>query len=355
MRPDDTNGHKAPGERPLRVLVIAGSDRRQYNCPGVDGKARALALRMERRLPQDIEIDVEDIGNLYGRARIQSCNACVSTSMALCVWPCNCYGKDDTAEPDLMWDLDLYARLDLADAWAIIGPINWYGPTSNLKLMFDRLVCANGGNPREDLIGHKDPEKAMALERSPEWEAISRNHLEGRTAAFFCYGDEGGDEIAPDGRPKKLRHPAWFDPADEPFGNERDAYRSLVWQCRYSGIEVPARLWAHATTGKGKPYSEDQAEHMMEDSAFLAAFDAWVDAVAAHVRTKGAVPPGRYRAFGHEAPGHRLADLRLKWREMRIQAGRPPAGSSPAEQQARGLNADTGWNPKVSEGDKRRG
>ncbi len=56
-----------------------------------------------------------------------------------------------------MWNLNLYARLDLADAWAIIGPVNWYGPTSNLKLFFDRLVCMNGGNPREDLIEHKNP------------------------------------------------------------------------------------------------------------------------------------------------------------------------------------------------------
>ncbi len=94
---------------------------------------------------------------------------------------------------------------------------------------------------------------------------------------------------------------------------------------------------------------------MMEDSAFLAAFDAWVDAVAHHVRTKGAVPPGRYRAFGHRAPGHRLADLRLKWRKVRLQAGVPPSGSSPAEQQARGLNEDSGWNTKTSEGEKRRG
>ena len=96
-------------------------------------------LRMADRLPQQWEIDYEDLGNVYGRARIQSCNACVSTSMALCVWPCNCYEKNNKTEPDLMWDLDVYARLDLADAWAIIGPVNWYGPTSNLKLMFDRL------------------------------------------------------------------------------------------------------------------------------------------------------------------------------------------------------------------------
>lgn len=114
-------------------------------------------LRMAGRLPPDWEIDYEDLGNVFGRARPQSCNACVSTSMALCVWPRNCYERDSKKEPDLMWDLDLYARLDLADAWAIIGPINWYAPTSNLKLMFDRLVCMNGGNPREDLIKHKDP------------------------------------------------------------------------------------------------------------------------------------------------------------------------------------------------------
>ena len=158
---------------PFRVLILSGSDRRQYNCPGVDSKSRALMLRMADRLPQDWEIDYEDLGNVYSREHIQSCNACVSTCMALCVWPCNCYEKDSRAEPDLMWNLDLYARLDLADAWAIIGPVNWYGPTSNLKLMFDRLVCMNGGNPREDLIEHKNPEMAMKLEHSPEWEELS--------------------------------------------------------------------------------------------------------------------------------------------------------------------------------------
>jgi hypothetical protein len=61
---------------------------------------------------------------VYGRARIQSCNACVSPSMALCVWPCNCYERGRKDGPDLMWDIDLYARLDLGDAWAFIGPVN---------------------------------------------------------------------------------------------------------------------------------------------------------------------------------------------------------------------------------------
>ena len=102
MQPNDDNGRLPPDQRPFRVLLIAGSQRRQYNCPGVDSMARALMLRMADRLPPEWEIDVEDLGNVYGRERIQPCNACVSTSMALCVWPCNCYQKDDGAEPDLM-------------------------------------------------------------------------------------------------------------------------------------------------------------------------------------------------------------------------------------------------------------
>src|SRR5437868_6048496 len=256
MRPDNRNGNLPPERRPVRILLIAGSDRRQYSCPGVDSKARSLALRMEAQLAQQFEIDLEDLGNLYQRARIQSCNACVSTSMALCVWPCNCYERNSADEPDLMWDLDLYARLDVADAWAVIAPVNWYGPTSNLKLMFDRLVCASGGNPREELIDHKNPEMAMRLERSEEWHTLSLNHL--------------------------------------------------------------------------------------EDRAFMDAFDHWTERFAEFVRGKGAVHPGKYRAFGYAPPSHRIADWKLKWRSLRIAAGVPPADSSPARQQHAAINIDRG-------------
>lgn len=354
MRPDDSNGSKPPHERPLRILVIAGSNRRQYNCPGVDSKARTLMLRMADRLPKEVEVDYEDLGNVYSRAIIRSCNACVSTSMALCCWPCNCYAPHDTKEPDLMWDLDLYARLDLADAWAIIGPVNWYAPSSNLKLMFDRLVCMSGGNPDESLIDHKDPEKAMALEHDPRWQDLSQNHLEGRTAGFFCYGDGGASELAKDGRPRALRHREWFDPGHEPFTADREAYAPLVWQCRYSGIEVPDDLWRHHEFGHDQPYSDNQAEHLVQHPQVLAGFDAWTDAFAAFVKAKGQVPPNRYRAFGHLRAGHTWQDLKLAWRDRRMRLGIPRAGSSPAAQQELDLNRDVGWRTQRSEGEKLR-
>ena len=64
MKPEDKNGKLPLTDRPFRVLLIAGSDRRQYNCPGVDGKARTLMLRMADRLPAAWEIDIEDLGNV---------------------------------------------------------------------------------------------------------------------------------------------------------------------------------------------------------------------------------------------------------------------------------------------------
>ena len=355
MKPDDESGKKPASARPFRVLLVAGSDRRQYNCPGVDSKARALVLRMAERMPQDWEVDLEDLGNVYGRAQIRSCNACVSTSMALCVWPCNCYEKSSHIEPDLMWNLDMYARLDLADAWIIVGPVNWYSPSSNLKLFFDRLVCMNGGNPREGLIRHKDPELAMKLEHSPEWKELSVNHLEGRTAAFFCYGDGGGDELDESGRPRVLSHKAWFDPEKEPFENMRDAYAPLVWQCRYGGVEVPDELWSYTEFGRNKPYSENQAEHMAADPDNpLAAVDAFAARVITHVAGKGRVVPGKHRAYGYEPPGHTADDIRLGWRDARMRVGLPRPGSSPAKQQQAGLNDDVTLRPARGEGDKRR-
>jgi len=103
MKPDDANGNLPAEQRPFRVLLLAGSDRRQYDCPGIDSKARALMLRMADRLPAEWEIDFEDLGNVWNREQIRACNGCVSTSMALCVWPCNCYEKDSEGMPDLMW------------------------------------------------------------------------------------------------------------------------------------------------------------------------------------------------------------------------------------------------------------
>ncbi len=286
---------KDNSEKKIRVLVVAGSSRRETNCPAADSKASFLAHRVKERLPKDWIVDVFNIANDFVLPKIQSCNACVSTSMALCVWPCNCYERHSFFEPDLMWDEDIYGRIYAADAILVCAPVNWYSSSSSLKMMFDRLVCANGGNPRPDLINHKDGALAAKLEHSLEWKGFSLNHLEGRTAGFFVYADQGGDEIDDRGRPLILKHKEYFDPEEEAkMGRLTYFYGPIIWQCRYSGIEVPEHLIKEATLGGGNKYSDDQIRHLKENKEVLDNFDNWVNNVKTFVEKKGKVPSSKY-------------------------------------------------------------
>jgi len=286
---------QAQENQKFRVLILSGSQRRKKDWPQRDSKSSALMKHMMDRLPKDWIIDFEDLGNVKDRERIQPCNACVSSSMALCCWPCNCYAPNDKKMPDLLWNLDMYARLEAADAWAIISPVNWNGPTSNLKLMFDRLVCMNGGNPRPDLIekdGFKNADKAAELEHTKLWSEISQNHLEGRTAGFFIHGDFATEERGEDGRPVALRHKEYFDFERDELKDQRDTYKPLVHQCRYSGIEVPDHLWRYELIGYRKLYSDNQIEDI--EPKHYETFNMWVDNFKTFVTKKGKVPHAKY-------------------------------------------------------------
>jgi hypothetical protein len=56
-------------------------------------------------------------------------------------------------------------------------PVNWYYTSSPLKLMIDRLVCADGGNPDPTATHGKDARQAKAIELSG-WDYPK--HLAGR-------------------------------------------------------------------------------------------------------------------------------------------------------------------------------
>ena len=60
-----------------------------------------------------------------------------------------------------------------------------------LKLMIDRLVCADGGNPDPTLTGGKDPAKAKAVELAG-WDYPQ--HLAGRVYGLIVHGDVAGIE-----------------------------------------------------------------------------------------------------------------------------------------------------------------
>jgi multimeric flavodoxin WrbA len=139
------------------------------------------------------ECDVLDLSHLtaqYGR-QILPCKACVSTAMPLCNWPCSCYPNHAMGQVN-DWMNELYPRWVAAHGVIIVTPVYWYEAPSALKLMIDRLVCADGGNPDPTRTHGKKPEEAKALELAG-WEYPK--HLAGRAFGVVVHGDTEGTAV----------------------------------------------------------------------------------------------------------------------------------------------------------------
>jgi multimeric flavodoxin WrbA len=185
--------HRKQGSR-SRVLVIHGSARSDKTCPGEMAKSYRLAQLAIAALERErgFETDFLDLSNLtaeYGRT-IHPCKACVSTAQPLCHWPCSCYPNHAMGQVN-DWMNELYPRFVQAHGLFFVCPVNWYQAPSVLKLLIDRLVCADGGNPDPTTTKGKDPAAAKALELRG-WDYPK--HLAGRAFAVVVHGDAAGVE-----------------------------------------------------------------------------------------------------------------------------------------------------------------
>jgi multimeric flavodoxin WrbA len=184
--------HDAAGETP-RILVVNGSARSEHTCPGEMSKSWRLIERAQSVFAEiGFAVDILDLSRLaseFGR-QIHPCKSCVSTSMALCHWPCSCYPNYSLDQTD-DWMNEIYPLWVAAHGIMIVAPVNWYHASSALKSMIDRLVCADGGNPDPTSTHGKKAAEAKALELKG-WPYP--RHLEGRHFAVIAHGDAVGAE-----------------------------------------------------------------------------------------------------------------------------------------------------------------
>src|SRR3954452_8288937 len=186
-RHDDKNA-------PLRILLINCSSRSEHTCPSEMSKSYRLAeiaAEVLRGTP-DVDVELLDLSRLaseYGR-NIYPCKACFSTAPALCHWPCSCYPNYSLGQTQ-DWMNEIYPMWVAAHGIMIVTPVNWYQVSSPLKLMMDRLVCADGGNPDPTSTNGKDARKAKQLELDG-WPYP--RHLEGRLFSVVVHGDVEGAE-----------------------------------------------------------------------------------------------------------------------------------------------------------------
>jgi multimeric flavodoxin WrbA len=180
-------------ETPSRVLIVCGSSRNDGTCPGEMSKTwRFTQLAREVVAGAGLQADVLDLSLLtseYGR-RIHPCKGCVATAMPLCHWPCSCYPNHSLNQVH-DWMNEIYERFVSAHGVILCAPTYWYQSPSPLKLMMDRLVCADGGNPDPSSTHGKKVAEAKALEEKG-WNYPK--HLAGRVFGLVVHGDVAGVE-----------------------------------------------------------------------------------------------------------------------------------------------------------------
>jgi len=179
---------------PSRILIVNGSTRSEHTCPGEISKTRRLAQHAQKSVEAlpGFEVDFLDISTLADEPykTIYPCKACVSTAQPLCHWPCSCYPNHAVGQVN-DWMNALYPRWVAAHGVMILVPVHWYQVPASLKLMMDRLVCADGGNPDPTTTRGKDPALAKALELKG-WDYPK--HLAGRAYSIVVHGDAAGPE-----------------------------------------------------------------------------------------------------------------------------------------------------------------
>ena len=179
---------------PARILLISASARSEHSCPGELSKSFRLVEIAREALAAAGEVETRHLelsrlATEYGR-RIHPCKACFSTAAALCHWPCSCYPNYSLGQTQ-DWMNEIYPMWVEAHGVMIVTPVNWYQVSSPLKLMMDRLVCADGGNPDPTRTHGKDAKQAKEIELEG-WDYPQ--HLAGRLFAVVAHGDTEGAE-----------------------------------------------------------------------------------------------------------------------------------------------------------------
>ena len=174
-----------------RILLINGSPRSEHTCPGEVSKSfRLIEMARDAVEGYGIATDVLDLSRLaseYGR-NIHPCKGCFSTAAPLCHWPCSCYPNYSLGQSQ-DWMNDIYPLWVAAHGVMIVTPVNWYQVTSPIKLMMDRLVCADGGNPDPSSTHGKQAKEAKEIELAG-WDYP--RHLQGRLFSVVVHGDVEG-------------------------------------------------------------------------------------------------------------------------------------------------------------------
>lgn len=247
------------GDAKPKVVLFQGSPRDKDTCPNMDSKTHKIVEHIVEKWSTFIDFTVIDLAvNQSKKPTIQPCKGCISTSGGYhCHFACSCYFKGDKKKPDLMKEMNVYGLLKECDAFLVFSPIHWHSLTSQVKALFDRLVCINQTLTVEDAVNImgegniKNEEITGKLARSGKYDGLLRNHLEGKVCGFYAHGDDGADDYEGKELPE-----SYSDVLSDPFSKDpKSSVTPFVLQMKYSGVFVPDQLIQAFHMNKGIDYN----------------------------------------------------------------------------------------------------
>jgi multimeric flavodoxin WrbA len=229
-------------QKKKKVIIFQGSPRNEKSCANMSSKTHKVVEFILKHYGDVLDIEVVDLSVDVENGIIQPCKGCYSTAGGFhCHWACSCFNKGDGTK-DILSEQDIYTKLEKCDAFLIFSPIHWHNLTSQIKSLFDRLVCCNLTITQEDakkIMGKeiKNKEITGKFAVSKKYEHLRKNHLEGKICGFYIHGDDGADDY-PDNE-----FPDTFEKSDEKiYRDAKICAMPYILQCKYSGIKVPDSL-----------------------------------------------------------------------------------------------------------------
>lgn len=244
----------------IKIVAIQGSPRTKNSCSGGDSKTGYLMQKALGSLPKDVKVTVLDLKVEDNKPQVRPCKGCIGTANGFqCHYPCSCYSKNDGTN-DFMYEEDVYKKMEDADGFVVFTPVHWYGPSTQLKALFDRLVCVNltlSIEDAKDIMGkeYKNPKVTTETELTGKYRDLLKNHYEGKVGAFFIHGDDGANDYNDRRIPLSL-----IDHKDGDYLHPKEAIAPIVMQCRYSGIFVPENCIEGVVFGYKKPYAQNNID-----------------------------------------------------------------------------------------------
>jgi multimeric flavodoxin WrbA len=272
-----------------KILIFQGSPRDKDTCPGMDSKTIEIVNYIQNKWSTFIDFKIIDLSiNQNKRPTIQPCKGCVSTAGGYhCHAFCSCYFKGNKKQPDLLKELDVYELLQESDAFLIFAPIHWHSLPSQIKLLFDRLVCVNLTLTVDDakkLMGDgniKNSDITGKFSKSGRHDNLLRNHLEGKVAGFYVHGDDGASDYSNKELPE-----SYNDVLNDPFSKDpKQTILPFILQLKYSGIFVPDELIQAFYINKGLDYYTANKKFNKE-SEFFERADLLIDNVLNYLETR---------------------------------------------------------------------